>query len=147
MSENQSDLDIDYQADRASFTFASSMDTIDEVIIEAIDYLYARMDHVKEHAFAINLVLREGLTNAVRHGNDNDPGKMVRLMLDVSQSELLKVSIEDEGQGFDWKSLSTENLPEDQDYGRGIIIMDSYFTRYSYNDAGNTLYLEKAMDA
>ncbi len=125
------------------FNFSSTMDNIDHVIIGAIDYLYSKMDGIKEHAFAINLVLREGLTNAIRHGNANNPEKLVKLSLDIEGNRLIKVAIEDQGDGFDWQSRQKTELPEDEEHGRGMFIIDSYFSRYSYNDKGNILYLEK----
>lgn len=143
MSFENDRLDVESQKDAICFTFPSTMDHIDEVIIEAIDYLYMKLDGVKPHAFAINLVLREGLTNAVRHGNENDSAKNVKLSLDVSEHPVIKFAIEDEGIGFDWKEQMEAELPEDEDHGRGIIIIDSYFTRHRYNARGNILYLEK----
>lgn len=140
-------LNSEYEPGTARFTFSSSMETVDEVIIEAIDFLYSKMDGIKDHAFAINLVLREGLTNAVRHGNSNDPEKKVKLSVDVGSPEQIKISIEDQGNGFDWKAHQDSELPEDQDHGRGILIMASYFTRYSYNEKGNILYLEKELNS
>ncbi len=125
------------------FNFSSTMENIDHVIIGAIDYLYSKMDGIKEHAFAINLVLREGLTNAIRHGNGNNPEKLVKLSLDIEENRLIKVAIEDQGDGFDWKSQLKAKLPEDEEHGRGMFIIDSYFNGYSYNDKGNILYLKK----
>lgn len=143
MSFENSDLNVESKKDAICFTFPSTMDHIDEVIIEAIDYLYMKLEDVKPHAFAINLVLREGLTNAVRHGNENNPDKNVKLSLDVSEPTVLRFAIEDEGRGFDWKQHLDAELPEDEDHGRGIIIIDSYFTRHRYNEQGNILFLEK----
>ncbi|MFH2060560.1 MAG: ATP-binding protein [Pseudomonadota bacterium] len=143
MSIEYDKFDVLEQADSVCFIFSSTMDNIDRVIIEAIDYLYSRTDGIKQHAFAINLVLREGLTNAIRHGNDNDPRKDVKLTVGVSDNKLIKIAIEDQGQGFDWKEHQDADLPEDEDHGRGIIIIDTYFTNHFYNDKGNILYLEK----
>lgn len=143
MSIENSDLLIDTQTDSICFTFPSTMDHIDIVIMEAIEYLYMRVEDVKKHVFAINLVLREGLTNAVRHGNQNDPEKNIKLSLDVGEKPLIKVSIEDQGDGFDWKNQQGSDLPEFEDHGRGMIIIGSYFTSYSYNEKGNVLFLTK----
>ena len=143
MVHENSELVIEYRPDSARFVFPSTMENIDEVIIEAIDFLYSRLDGIKEHAFAINLVLREGLTNAVRHGNAGDPQKEVTLAVDVSERQRIQFAIEDQGEGFDWKEHQNSEIPEDDDHGRGLIIMDSYFTDFSYNEKGNILYLVK----
>lgn len=143
MSKDNSVLDVESRTDGICFTFPSTLDYIDEVIIEAIDYLYLKMDNIKKHAFAINLVLREGLTNAVRHGNAGDPDKNVKLSLDVSKNPLIKMAIEDQGDGFDWKQQQEAEPCDEDEHGRGMIIIESYFNSYSYNDKGNILYLEK----
>ena len=143
MAMENSNLTIESGRDTITFTFPSTMDHIDEVIIEAIDYLYLKMVNIKKHAFSINLVLREGLTNAVRHGNLSNPEKNVKLLLDVSENPIVKFAIEDQGDGFNWQEAKENDLPEDEDHGRGIIIIDSYFSSYTYNDKGNILFLEK----
>ena len=143
MSETNDVFTVENEEGGVCFTFSSTLDNIDKVIIEAIDHLYSISAGIKEHAFAINLVLREGLTNAIRHGNQSDNSKTVRLWLGVHEDRLLKLVIEDQGDGFDWKGRQNAKLEEDAEHGRGIIIMDTYFTRYSYNDKGNILSLEK----
>jgi serine/threonine-protein kinase RsbW len=55
----------------------------------------------------------------------------------------MELVIEDEGEGFDWKKFKTQSLGEDEDHGRGLIIMKTYFNKVSYNDRGNILYLGK----
>jgi serine/threonine-protein kinase RsbW len=147
MTVKNEEFDVLQDNGSIQFTFSSTMENIDHVIIGVIDYLYSKMDGIKEHAFSINLVLREGLTNAIRHGNANDPEKLVKLSLAIEDDRLIKVAIEDQGDGFDWKSQSEAEFPEDEDHGRGIFIIDSYFNRYSYNDKGNILYLEKEISS
>ncbi|NOX34490.1 MAG: ATP-binding protein [Deltaproteobacteria bacterium] len=126
-----------------SFLFSSTMGNIDDVCKRSTTYLKSEVKGIEKLLFPINLVIREGLTNAVRHGNANDPEKKVRFLLTIVNHESIKLMIEDEGEGFDWRKQKSGELPEDMDHGRGIIIMDTYFTHYSYNDKGNILYLEK----
>lgn len=131
--------------DSIRFDFSSTMRNIDVVCEEANRYLRSTLAGIEKHLFPINLVIREGLTNAVRHGNIGDPGKIVKFELRVVNKETIKMMIEDEGDGFDWRRQRSETLADDQDHGRGIIIMETYFSRYSYNEKGNILYLEKAI--
>ena len=130
-------------ADSLSFIFSSTMGNIDDVCERTIKYLRLKIKGIEKLLFPINLVIREGLTNAVRHGNASDPEKTVRFLLTIVNNKSIKLMIEDEGDGFDWRKQQKEDLPENMDHGRGIIIMDTYFSHYSYNDKGNILYLEK----
>lgn len=123
--------------------FSSFMENIDAVCKTASGYLAEQMDGIGEHMFSVNLVMREGLTNAVRHGNQSDPSKDVRFLLKIIGNRSIHMEIEDQGNGFDWRSHQDRDLPETEDHGRGIPIMDTYFTRYTYNDKGNILYLQK----
>ncbi len=125
--------------------FSSTMANIDKTCLQVSRFLKSENIHIEPHLFAINLVLREGLTNAVRHGNQKDFRKQVRLTLDVSVPDLLSITIEDQGNGFNWQeAFETEPL-EDLDHGRGILIMKRYFTKCAYNEKGNILFLEKRL--
>ena len=129
--------------DKLHIRFSSFMEYIDEVCKTVTRFLESKQKGIDPHLFAINLVLREGLTNAVRHGNQNDPEKLVDFQMEIEEAKVIFLRIEDQGEGFDWKKQQNSGLPEEADHGRGIPIMESYFTRYSYNQKGNLLYLEK----
>ena len=110
-------------------------------------FLKSDQEELVPHLFAINLVLREGLTNAVRHGNKNDPDKLVEFQLKINRGKSICLEVTDQGEGFDWEKQQLSGLPEDTTHGRGLLIMESYFTRYFYNQKGNRLYLEKTLSS
>lgn len=130
---------------RLALRFASSMGRIDDVCSSVKGFLAARGDLFSSHLFSINLVMREGLTNAVRHGNKNDPGKTVDVEVEIIQNQLLRVCIADQGEGFDWEKIQKTTMPDDATHGRGMPIMKAYFNRFQYNKKGNILYLEKQL--
>lgn len=134
---------IEQAENSIGFVFSSTLKNIDSACEKTTDYLRSKIEGIESQLFPINLVIREGLTNAIRHGNANDPQKEVRFLLTIKSGSSIQVEIEDQGRGFDWKKQQNEDLPEDEEHGRGIIIMDTYFTNYTYNDKGNILYLEK----
>ncbi|MBU0973259.1 MAG: ATP-binding protein [Proteobacteria bacterium] len=133
--------------DTLHIRFSSFMEYIDEACRAVTRMIESKQPQVVPHLFSINLVLREGLTNAVRHGNKNDTDKIVDVHLTIDKEKSIFLTITDQGEGFDWKTQQRAALPEDQDHGRGIHIMETYFTRYSYNPRGNILYLEKEISA
>ncbi len=143
MPVTKSILDIFKTEDSIKFNFSSTMKNIDTVCEQTNNYLRSAVDGIEKQLFSINLVIREGLTNAVRHGNAGDPGKNVKFELSLINKKIIRIMIEDEGEGFDWRERLHETPPDDQDHGRGIIIISTYFSRYSYNEKGNVLYLEK----
>jgi serine/threonine-protein kinase RsbW len=97
MSITKSTFDVFKTEDSIRFDFSSTMKNIDAVCEEASHYLRSAVDGIEKQLFTINLVIREGLTNAVRHGNTNDPGKIVRFELSIIKKEMIKMMIEDEG--------------------------------------------------
>ncbi len=92
--------------------------------------------------FAVSLVMREGLTNAVKHGHNYDPNKIIKYSLSVQNKNLI-MEIEDQGGGFNWRDVQ-QRLPEtSRDHGRGLPIIKKYFTDYSFNEKGNKVILIK----
>ncbi len=125
--------------------FSSTMDHIDDVCASVTLFLESLGDLFTPHVFSVNLVIREGLTNAVRHGNQNDPEKVVCLRLDTDTG--IRVRIEDQGDGFNWQQTELSPMSEAEDHGRGMTIMQTYFSQCRYNQKGNVLYLEKHLSS
>jgi len=140
-----------------TITFSSTMENIDRTCDETIRFLMNffkglncpegadRYKYLKNHLFSIQLVMREGLTNAVRHGNCLNARKTVKCSVQMNQNQVLRMEIEDQGEGFDWKKeqLREVDTTGSAEHGRGLLIMEQYFSRYWYNDIGNRLVLEK----
>ena len=146
--EKETDIfEVTESKDTLHIRFSSFLEYIDEVCKTVTQFLESGHKEVVPHLFAIHLVMREGLTNAVRHGNKSDPDKLVEFQLKINRGKSICLEIADQGEGFDWKKQQLSGLPEDTTHGRGILIMESYFTRYSYNQKGNRLYLEKRLSS
>lgn len=134
-----------------TITFSSSMKNIDRTCNEAMRFIADWFESVnysnefKNNIFPIQLVMREGLTNAVRHGNRLDTCKTVKCCIRMTQNRLIHMEIEDEGEGFDWKKKRPKDIGIDEtsEHGRGLLIIDKYFSKYWYNKVGNKLFLEK----
>ncbi len=137
-------FDVQKRTGQLVICFSSTLDSIDRVA-EEVKILLADSG-LTAHSFGVRIVMREGLTNAVRHGNKNDPAKLVRFEM-VIQKDLLTMIIEDQGEGFDWEAVKATSCYEPEeaplDHGRGFPIIDEYFDGYRYNNKGNVLTLEK----
>lgn len=77
----------------------------------------------------IMLAVSEAVNNAITHGNDENPDKQVTIKTTLNRSDqLLRISIEDEGDGFDPEAipnpLKEENLLEEG--GRGVFLIKQY---------------------
>ena len=128
-----------------SIVLSSTMENIDRT--DALVKNLLLQNDLDRYAFAVRVVLREGLTNSVRHGNKNKAEKLINFNLNISKDKLTMI-IEDQGDGFDWKTLQKKCKSKTQsktpsDHGRGILIMGDYFDKHTYNDKGNKVILEK----
>jgi serine/threonine-protein kinase RsbW len=138
-------FDRSVTGESVSITFSSTLENIDRTCDEVTGFLQKRFKEMAEHFFAINLVMREALTNAVRHGNGLDPGKRVKFLLEIDQCRFIRMVIEDQGDGFDWQRARQRPPDDSEDHGRGLVIMTAYFSSCGYNRKGNRLILEKKL--
>lgn len=93
-------------------------------------------------AFDMELLAREALVNAVLHGSGGDSSKLVAAGLS-RQAGALVLTVEDQGQGFDWRSLSRLEPDPSRESGRGLFIIRKYADSFEYNDKGNALRISK----
>ncbi|WP_145050491.1 ATP-binding protein [Lignipirellula cremea] len=115
---------------------------IDEVLAELHSYAWSEQD-----VFAVHLAIEEAVVNAIKHGNDNNAEKRVRIDYRVSASEL-HIEIEDEGPGFRPEDVpdptADENL--EKPCGRGLMLMRSFMNTVDFNRLGNRVRLEKTCE-
>lgn len=142
-------FDVQREPKKLVVRFSATMALIDNVA-EEVNALMCG-DVLEKHSFGVSVVMREGLTNAVRHGNKNNPEKLVWFTLFI-KNDTLTMTIKDEGDGFDWEKTKkdcccggTSAVP--LEHGRGVAIMKEYFDACDYNDKGNILTLKKDVSA
>lgn len=117
-----------------------SAKTVEDKIIEAAE----ANGYDEEAVFALRLSLEEALANAIRHGNQCESGKSIRIDYQVT-SKSVEINIADEGDGFtpaDVPDPTTEDKLEIPS-GRGILLMRAYMDVVEYNDKGNGIRLVK----
>ena len=90
----------------------------------------------RKDGFAAELLAREAMTNAVRHGCQCDPAKKIRCVFRLKGSCLTMV-IEDSGEGFDWRAAGDRQTDELGSSGRGLDLIRSTATRMRFNKKGN----------
>jgi anti-sigma regulatory factor (Ser/Thr protein kinase) len=122
-----------------SYKISSTLDNVDDLI----DDLFALLDskYEKYNRFALNLVLRETLNNAVIHGNKFQEELSVSLEL-LIHSRTVYVTVEDEGEGFDWPSIINSPTISKNDHGRGFPILSDYCQNIRLNNRGNQIHCE-----
>lgn len=94
--------------------------------------------------FSIRLAIEEALVNAIKHGNQMDRAKSVRVSYCVS-GDRFDVEISDEGPGFDPCDVPDPTAPEnlERPCGRGLLLMRHYMTEVAYHDRGRAVRMAK----
>ncbi len=90
------------------------------------------------------VALDEAFVNAVKHGNKNDPTKLVRVGAELSPTEAC-FTIEDEGEGFDVQTIPDPCDPSNlfKSSGRGVLLMYNIMDEVEYNAQGNRVKMVK----
>jgi serine/threonine-protein kinase RsbW len=96
---------------------------------------------------AVELALREALSNAVVHGNALDAHKLVHVRCRCKVGRGISVIVSDQGQGFDPRtvpdSVTVENL--EADHGRGIHLMKLAMDEVSFEQRGTEVHMSKRL--
>jgi len=123
-------------------------------LIENIQIIESFIDNAKE-TFEINddqygnimISVTECISNAIVHGNKSESSKLVHLDLQMEPG-LLRCSIEDEGNGFDFNQLPDPTDPANIEKvgGRGIFLMKHLSDEVKFEEGGKktvlSFYLE-----
>lgn len=97
----------------------------------------------------IETALQEALTNAVVHGNRENPNKHVELICRCAADGAVDITIQDEGDGFDSSSIPDPTAPENRmsAHGRGIYLMRSLMDDVRFEDHGTVVHMRKKPNA
>lgn len=90
----------------------------------------------------IMIAVTEAVNNAIKHGNNSNKKKNVHLSLAL-QDSLIKFTIKDEGEGFNYEHLPDPTAPENLEKpgGRGIFLMKHLSDEVQFKDNGRIVEL------
>lgn len=85
----------------------------------------------------------EATNNAIMHGNKLDDSKNVTIEFKLDD-EKLRIKVDDEGKGFDYKHIPDPTSPENIENvnGRGIFLMRKLSDKIKFSRNGATVELE-----
>lgn len=110
-----------------------SADRYVHLVDVVVSYIADEMQFDEVAKEKLELAIIEAATNAIKHGNRNDPEKMVQFRFCITEDKLT-VFVKDSGSGFDPEGikdpLSMENLMKP--CGRGIFLMRTLMDEVEY---------------
>jgi len=110
-----------------------------ERLIEDVCQVYG----VNEDCYGNMLIaVTEAVNNAIHHGNQDDPEKVVKIGFESENSKLV-FSITDEGAGFDYLTLPDPTDPANLDKisGRGVFLMQNLSDSIQFEQNGKRVLL------
>jgi serine/threonine-protein kinase RsbW len=113
----------------------------------AIEQALQQVCFDEQDIFAIKLAVEEALVNAIKHGNQMDPDKNVRVRYALGP-ERFDVRITDDGPGFNPDDVPDPTAPEnlERPCGRGLLLIRYYMSEVSFQDSGRTIAMFKRRD-
>jgi serine/threonine-protein kinase RsbW len=128
-----------------SWKYPATLQHVEQVCIAAEKELKKYSLPGKE-LFAVQLLLREAINNAVLHGCRLDPSLSFFCRLVISDREII-IDVLDDGTGFDWRKEPVAPGDDLNESGRGLSIYALYAHLINFNDAGNGVTLTRNLHA
>lgn len=141
---------LPFVRERIEFELPSDLSLMNGVLHYLIERASA-LGVIKPDSSNLFIALDEAFVNAVKHGNEGDPKKLVRITADLSTREA-RFTIEDEGAGFNVKEIPDPLDPSNlfKTSGRGVLLIYNIMDVVEYNERGNRLtmvkYAESSLD-
>ncbi|MDX6693301.1 MAG: hypothetical protein QOF02_904 [Blastocatellia bacterium] len=134
---------LPYVREKIDFELPSDVTLMNGVLQYLVERL-AKLGVIKPERSNLFVALDEAFVNAVKHGNKNDPGKLVRITAELSTKEA-RFTIEDEGDGFNVQEIPDPRDPENlfKTSGRGVLLIYNIMDEVYYNERGNRLTMVK----
>lgn len=111
-----------------------------ETIPDFVDHIARECSLNEDPAETFKLILSEAVTNAIVHGNGEDPSKSVQITVEVSDGSI-SAEVKDEGPGFEPNQkknpLKEENLLDTG--GRGIFLIQQFSDHMEFKERGTKM--------
>jgi serine/threonine-protein kinase RsbW len=132
-----------------SLTFSSSFDFMDTVH-RVSDVILQAAGFGEDDRYWLTIAVREAITNAVKHGNKQNPHKNVFVTFLLNEERFM-VRVQDEGEGFDISKVQDPRLPENllKDKGRGIYYIKAFMDDVQFESdsgRGTTVTMVKRLE-
>ena len=113
-------------------------------VTDALAKTLEKADLPEEVAFDVKLAVQEAVINAVEHGNESDPTRMVHVTCECGDGAVTAV-VRDEGEGFDPAGVLDPTLPENvlREHCRGIFLIRNLCDEVRFNKKGNQVTIVK----
>ena len=140
--DNEQDL-FSHVHEKIEFELPSDLGLMNGVL-EYLQERVAKLGLIQPERSNLFIALDEAFVNAVKHGNKNDPSKVVKISAELSPHEAA-FTVEDEGEGFDIQEIPDPCDPANlfRTSGRGVLLIYNIMDEVEYNAQGNRVKMIK----
>ena len=116
-------------------------------VLEYLQERVSKLGLISPERSNLFIALDEAFVNAVKHGNKNDPNKLLKITAELSPTEAC-FTVEDEGEGFDINGIPDPCDPANlfRTSGRGVLLIYNIMDEVEYNAQGNRVKMVKRPD-
>lgn len=110
------------------------------IVENAIDEITGSIGINQDNYGKILVATLEAVNNAIKHGNNGNPQKLVDVEIEYEGDEI-RVTVTDEGNGFDPTKIPDPTMPENIEElsGRGVFLMTKLSDSIKFNTKGNSV--------
>jgi serine/threonine-protein kinase RsbW len=110
------------------------------IIENAVDEITSSIGINQDNYGKILVATLEAVNNAIKHGNKDNPNKLVDVAIEYNNDEMI-ITVTDEGEGFDPSGIPDPTMPENIEAlsGRGVFLMTKLSDSIKFNEKGNSV--------
>lgn len=125
-------------------TLTADKNAVDPLVRSVMD-IVRQMQCAEGKEDAIELALAEALANAVVHGCESDPSKIIECDVACDQTHGMLIVVRDPGKGFDPASLPSPVSGQQvySDHGRGIYLINQLMDEVRFLKNGTEIHMIK----
>jgi serine/threonine-protein kinase RsbW len=113
--------------------------------VDTLIVLFRECGCVSQDESDVEIAFREALTNAIIHGNRENPRKHVYVRCRCKPDEV-SIAVKDEGRGFELNKIADPTAPENTGavHGRGIYLMKALMDEVRFEEGGVVVRMRKS---
>jgi serine/threonine-protein kinase RsbW len=125
-------------------TLTADKNAVDPLVRSVMD-IVRQMQCAEGKEDAIELALAEALANAVVHGCESDPSKIIECDVACDQTHGMLIVVRDPGKGFDPATLPSPVSGQQvfSDHGRGIYLINQLMDEVRFLKNGTEIHMIK----
>jgi len=129
---------------KLKITLAAETHAVDSVV-QGIMEIVRKMQCITGKEDAIELALTEALANAVVHGAQADPSKIVECDVACDEARGMLIVVRDPGKGFDPQNIPNPIRGENifSNHGRGIYLINQLMDEVKFARNGTEIHMIK----